>query len=82
VQDGVVKKIEAPARYEHDGRVVWQNACIRGLQYPNRLYHPDRLKHPLIRQGKKGGTDFRRATWEEAIDRLMSSSATPGPSAR
>ena len=69
VQDGTVTKIEAPTRYEHDGRVVWQNACIRGLQYPNRLYHPDRLKHPLIRQGKKGGTDFRRATWEEAIDR-------------
>ncbi len=67
IVDGNVRKLEAPSKYEHDGRVVWQNACIRGLRYDRRLYHPDRLKYPLIRVGKKGGTDFRRASWSEAL---------------
>ena len=62
-----MKRIQAPAQYEHDGKVIWQNACIRGLQYQKRLYDPNRLKHPLIRVGKKGGSDFRRGSWDEAL---------------
>lgn len=71
VEDGVVKKIDAPSHYQHDGRAVWQTACIRGIQYPKRLYDENRLKHPLIRVGRKGGTDFRRATWDEALDLVV-----------
>lgn len=65
---GRVVKIEAPSRYGHDGRAVVQRVCIRGLQYPRRVYGEQRLRHPLIRVGKKGGTDFRKASWEEALD--------------
>lgn len=33
-----------------------------------RVYHPDRLLHPLLRTGPKGEGTFRRATWNEALD--------------
>jgi len=46
-------------------------ACIRGRSYIRRQYHPDRLKYPLIRNGKRGEGKFRRATWEEALDKIV-----------
>ena len=31
-------------------------------------YDPDRVLYPLIRVGSRGGGQFRRATWDEALD--------------
>jgi anaerobic selenocysteine-containing dehydrogenase len=42
--------------------------CLRGLSMTNLIYGPDRLKHPLIRVGKRGEGKFRVATWDEALD--------------
>ena len=47
-------------------------ACIRGRAYIRRQYHPDRLKYPLIREGKRGEGKFRRASWNEALDKITS----------
>ncbi len=45
-------------------------ACTRGRAYLRRQYHPDRLKYPLKRVGKRGEGRFERITWDEALDRL------------
>ncbi len=42
--------------------------CLRGLSMMNLIYGKDRLKHPLIRTGPRGSGQFRKATWEEALD--------------
>lgn len=45
--------------------------CQKVTRYLERVYHPDRLKFPLLRTGDKGSGRFRRISWEEAIDRIV-----------
>ena len=35
---------------------------------PELLYHPDRLKYPLKRAGKRGENKWQRISWDEALD--------------
>ncbi len=44
--------------------------CQKVARYLDRVYHPDRLKWPLLRTGPKGSAQFRRIGWEEAIVRI------------
>src|SRR5262245_15398438 len=44
--------------------------CQKVMRYLERVYHPDRLKYPMIRTGPKGAGQFRRVSWDEAIDRI------------
>lgn len=44
--------------------------CAKVSRYAERLYHPDRITHPLIRVGAKGAGQWRRITWEDALDRI------------
>ena len=46
-------------------------ACVRGLAYLRRQYHPDRLRFPLKRVGPRGEGQFVRCTWEEAIELVV-----------
>lgn len=44
--------------------------CQKVTRYLERVYHPARLKHPLLRTGPKGSGRFRRISWDEAITRI------------
>jgi anaerobic selenocysteine-containing dehydrogenase len=49
--------------------------CIRGQASREVIDNPARLLHPLIRDRRSD--DFRRATWDEALDRIVAGMAQP-----
>ncbi|MCI0684806.1 MAG: molybdopterin oxidoreductase family protein [Gemmataceae bacterium] len=42
--------------------------CQKVSRYLERVYHPERLLYPQLRVGPKGAGEFRRASWDEALD--------------
>lgn len=42
--------------------------CAKVARYAERVHHPDRLKHPLVRAGAKGAGQWKEASWETALD--------------
>ena len=41
--------------------------CAKVNHYLERVYHPDRVLHPLKRSGPKGEGRFVRVSWDEAL---------------
>ena len=44
--------------------------CAKVARYAERISHPDRLLHPMMRTGPKGSGQFRQISWQEALDRI------------
>ena len=44
--------------------------CGKVSNYLERVYSPERLLQPLIRTGAKGAGEFRRASWDEALEQV------------
>lgn len=42
--------------------------CAKVRQFGKRIYGDDRILYPAIRRGAKGSGQFRRATWDEALE--------------
>ncbi|MFN8060227.1 MAG: molybdopterin-dependent oxidoreductase [Vicinamibacterales bacterium] len=41
--------------------------CAKVSHYLERVYHPDRVLHPLKRVGRKGEGRFERVSWDDAL---------------
>jgi anaerobic dimethyl sulfoxide reductase subunit A len=72
VRDGVITRIESDDRQPDSVENPQLRACPRGLAYRRRQYHPDRLKHPLKRIGRRGEGKFVQISWDEALDKVAS----------
>lgn len=44
--------------------------CAKVNHYLDRVYHPERVLHPLRRVGPKGSGQFERATWNQALTEI------------
>ncbi len=44
--------------------------CTKVAKYAERVHHPDRLREPMVRVGKKGSGEFKVVSWEEALTRV------------
>jgi anaerobic selenocysteine-containing dehydrogenase len=42
--------------------------CAKGLASVQEAYNPNRITHPLKRKGERGGGDWERISWEEALE--------------
>lgn len=78
VKGDVLVRVE-PGDFPGTGHI-----CARGLAYPKLVYHPERLKYPMKRQGSRGEGKWQRVSWDEALDtiaaRFREISSTYGPS--
>ncbi len=86
VADGVVTRITTRPDNELDEEMPIMRACVRGRGYRKFVYHPDRLKYPMKRVGKRGEGKFERISWDEATtliaDNLKRVTEKYGPSSR
>jgi anaerobic selenocysteine-containing dehydrogenase len=64
VQDGQAVKLRGNPDHPYSRGEL----CPKVNRFLERVYHPDRVLHPLIRTGPKGAGEFREATWDEALE--------------
>jgi len=86
VADGVVTQITTRPDEALDPQMPVMRACVRGRSYRKFVYHPDRLKYPMKRVGKRGEGKFERISWDEATtliaDNIKRITAKYGPESR
>jgi len=64
VEDGRVTRVVGAAAHPF----TRGSLCAKVNDYQERTYAPDRLLHPLRRNGPKGSGQFERISWDEALD--------------
>jgi anaerobic dimethyl sulfoxide reductase subunit A len=69
IDKGVITRLETDDRPDTVADPQLR-ACTRGRAYLRRQYHPDRLRHPLRRIGRRGEARFERISWDSALDML------------
>ena len=63
VEEGRLMKIEGnPKNLRTNGRI-----CAKGQAGINQVYDPDRVLYPLKRVGPRGGGQWQRIGWDEAL---------------
>ena len=71
IKDGKVIRISTDETPDSES-LPQLRACLKGRAARNRLYHPDRLKHPMKRVGRRGEANFQRISWDEAVETIAS----------
>ena len=68
VRDGRIVEIDGGRRNPVTGGYI----CAKVRRFHERVYHQERVRHPLVRKGPKGVGRFARVSWEEAIETVAS----------
>lgn len=66
VENGRAIRVMGDPDHVHTGGVL----CTKVSRYTERTYHPDRVLHPLRRVGPKGTGQFKRISWDEAMQEI------------
>ena len=66
IEDGRIVKVTG----DPDHPITRGTICERGRLMPDHVHHPQRLNHPLKRKGEKGGGQWQKLTWEQALDEV------------
>lgn len=66
VEDGVATAV----RGDPDHPLTRGGLCVKVNNYPDKVYSPDRLQHPMRRTGPKGSGRFERISWDTALDTI------------
>ncbi|HWR05402.1 DMSO/selenate family reductase complex A subunit [Sporomusa sp.] len=72
VRDNRVVRITTEDDIPDTDKTPQLRGCLRCRSYRDRLYHPERLKYPMKRVGKRGEGKFEQITWDEALDTIAS----------
>ena len=67
VRDGTIVKIEGNPDFPTNHGYM----CSKGLAFQQLVYHPDRVKYPLKRVGKRGEGKWERISWDEAFGTIV-----------
>ncbi len=65
VENGRIQKIT-----DSRNRPKYMHGCIKGYRMADALYHPQRLKKPLLLNGERGSGSFKEISWDYALDLL------------
>jgi len=96
VKDGIVWREEQSQTYDEGGRGgapdFFPRGCQKGACYSKLMVTPQRLRFPLERVGERGSGQWKRISWDDALDKIAdavvtaatqhgpeSVVATPGP---
>lgn len=81
VRDGVLLKVEG----DRESPLNHGRLCPMGTVTTDLVYHPDRLKYPMRRKGKRQSGEWERISWDDALDeisqRLLAIREKHGPEA-
>jgi anaerobic selenocysteine-containing dehydrogenase len=66
--DAQGRAISVRGRADHPVTRGW--LCVKVNRYLERVYHPERLLHPLRRVGPKGSGHFEQISWEQAVEEI------------
>jgi nitrate reductase alpha subunit len=74
VKDGIVWREEQAQAYDEGGRGgapdFFPRGCQKGACYSKLMASPQRLRYPLERVGPRGSGNWRRLSWDEALDKV------------
>jgi anaerobic selenocysteine-containing dehydrogenase len=66
LDDHTIGRVRGSKRNSYTAGVI----CEKVARYAERVHHPDRLTYPLLRAGPKGTKQWKRISWDEALDRV------------
>ncbi len=68
VRDGTAERLSGDPAHPFTRGTL----CAKVNHYLERVYHPDRVLHPLKRVGRKGEGQFVRVSWDDALADIAS----------
>ncbi|MEA5660477.1 MAG: molybdopterin-dependent oxidoreductase, partial [Cutibacterium granulosum] len=70
VKDGAVVRVLPDSTGSDEFGDFNIRACVRGRNQRERIYSPDRIKHPMRRIGARGAGQWKQISWDEALDEI------------